>query len=324
MTKKDNLISVAAIAFNHNDILESYITETITLLRTHYDHFELVILNNGSSDASSQTVIRLQSQFENIRLINLSRVYDDQIVYTAALDNCIGDVIVLMDINFDPPSMIPQLVEACLSGHDIVIAELRNRKDEPFLIRLTSKAFYTVSKFFTGYAICSNYSNFCAFSRRVVNSINRIKDRNRYIKYLLFEVGYNRVMIPYNKINRCGLAKKRKFFSSLNFALQVIISNSDRLIRLASLSALLVSLLNFLYGIYVFFIFIFKEDVAEGWPSSQLVNAAMYCILFFILAVFGEYIARILQETKKSDLYYIAEENNSSVAPHNIDKKNIV
>ncbi|MBI5742116.1 MAG: glycosyltransferase [Nitrospirae bacterium] len=321
----DNLISVAAVINNNADIMESFIKDTTDAVTGSYANYELVLIDNGSTDASVLKVKELQKRINNIRLIILSKKYDDEITYQAALNNCIGDFVVLMDPNYDPPSLIPQLIDRAISGFDVVIAERTDESEKPFLDKLFSFVFFKLSRFLTGYNVRPGFSKFIVFSRRAVNSIVRIKDRSRYIKYLLLEIGYNRCAVPYARINRSGRKKKENYFNAFTFAIEVIVSNSEKLIRIASFIGLLASMLNLFLVLYVVVGFIFfRAYIPQGWTSTQLVNATMFFLMFLMLAIIGEYVARVLRETKKGDIYFLADESNSSVFPGDADRKNVI
>ncbi|MEW6618844.1 MAG: glycosyltransferase [bacterium] len=321
----DNLISVATVINNNAEIIESYIKDTIEVLKSSYANYELVLIDNGSTDASVSRVKEILKEIKNIRLIILSKQYDDEVTYLAALNNCIGDFIVLMDVNYDPPSLIPQLIDKSISGYDVVIAEKSDERDKTFIDKLFSWAFFKASKFLTGYNVNPRFSKFIVLSRRAVNSIVRIKDRSRYIKYLLLEIGFSHATIPYIRINRSGHQRKEDYFKAFAFAIEVIVSNSEKLIRIASFIGLLASMMNLFVILYVLTGFVFfQKYIPQGWISTQLVNATMFFLLFLILAIIGEYVARILRETKKGDIYFLADEANSSVFPENIDRKNVI
>lgn len=321
---KDVLVSVVAILHDDASIIESYIKDVVEILAESFKNYELLLVANGSTDESIAKIKSIQSRVKNIRLISLSRQYDDEVAYMAALENCLGDFVILMNINYDPPSLIPQLVEVALSGYDVVIAERSDRNDDTWLDKISAKLFYKISKFFTGYNINPNSSEYFIFSRRMVNSIIQIKDRIRYIKYLKLEVGYKQTYITYERIMRLGYKKKKSFLKSLGFAVDVIVSNSDKMLKLASLIGLLTSFVNLLYGIYVLAISIFKKNVIEGWASTSLFNSTMFFLLFLILSIIGVYISRVLKETKKGPLYYISDESNSSVLFNDLNCKNVV
>jgi glycosyltransferase involved in cell wall biosynthesis len=323
--KKDSfIVSVVTVINNDEEILDSFIEETSPILANEYANYEIVLVENGSKDHSLIKIKELQGKFHNIRLIVLSKQYDDEIARTAALDNCIGDFVVLMDINYDPPSLISEMVEKARSGYDLVIGERNNRNDDRFFEVISAKMFYSVSKKLTGYNINPNYSDYVCFGRKMVNSLVQIRDRSRYLKYLNLEVGYKQTSILYDRIKRPTNRNKRNFFDKLGFALEAIVTNSDKLLRWTSLLGFLISFLNLFYIGYIFAIALFKKDVAPGWVSTSLVNTTMFFFLFFLLSIISIYLSSVLKETKKGSLYYVSEETNSSVIYKDIDQKNIV
>lgn len=318
------VVSVATILHNDFDALQPYIEETVETLSSRYPNYELVLIDNGSTDHSAALVKLIQSSVTNIRLISLSRHYDHEHARTAALDHCIGDFIILMDINYDPPALIPDMVNKALEGYDLIIGEVANRHDHGLQNRITSKLFYKLSHMMTGYKINPNESDYVLFSRKMVNSLVQIRDRSRYLKFLKLEVGFKRSAVQYDRIRRCEPKRKRNFFSNMGFALEMIITNSEKLLRLVSLVGFTTSFLNILYVLYVLLVVLFKKDVAEGWTTTSLFNSTMFGLLFMILSIIGIYISAILKETKKGPLYYVTDESNSSVIYKNIYKKNVV
>lgn len=327
--KIENLVSVAAIIYNDSRVVESYIRETISVLGNSFANYELVLIDNGSTDNSVSKVREMLSDMENIRLIALSRHYHDEIAYTAALEHCIGDFVVLMDMNLDPPDLIPELVKRCIKGHEIVVGERIGKTYDSFMEKLFSNAFYVVSRFLTGYNVDPKLGNFFAFSRKSVNSIVNIKDKIRYIKYLIYEVGYSHNKISYNEIRRERKKRQKDFLDRLAFAIEIIVSNSNRLIRIGSLIGLLAGLLNLLYILYAVIYYVvvtifLDEKIAPGWTTTAVVNSVMFFLIFVILAIVSEYLTHILRETKAGNLYFIKEEHNSCVFPKNISKKNVV
>jgi dolichol-phosphate mannosyltransferase len=320
----DLIVSVGTIIQNDTEVLENFIDETSTILANSNYNYEIVLVDNCSTDDSQAEIKKLQRKFKNIRLIVLSKQYDEEQAKTAILDNCIGDFVVLMDINSDPPKLILNLVEKALNGYDLVIGERNNRKDDSFLQRNWAGVFYKISEKLTGYCINPNYSDYICMSRKMVNSLVQIRDRSRYLKYLMLEVGYKHTTVKFDKIQRTNNRKKRSFLDTFGFAFEILITNSDKLLRWSSLVGFSISLLNLFYMFYIFFIALFKEDVAAGWVSSSLVNSTMFFFLFLLLSIVSVYISSVLKETKKGSLYYISEETTSSVIYKEIDKKNIV
>jgi polyisoprenyl-phosphate glycosyltransferase len=318
------IVSVTAIVNNDENILESYIEETSSILSNHYQNYEIVLVDNGSKDHSSPKIKALQSKYKNIRLVVLSKHYDDEIVRTAALDNSIGDYVIMMDINSDPPTLIPAMVEKSISGYDLVVGERNNRNDDTYFEGVSAKMFYNISKKLTGYDINPNYSDYVCISRKMVNSLVQIRDRSRYLKYLNLEVGYKQTSIKYDRIKRSSNANKRNFLNKVGFALEVIVTNSDKLLRWSALLGFLISFVNLFYMVYIFGVALFKTDIEPGWISSSLVNTTMFFFMFLLLSIISIFVSSVLKETKKGSLYYVSEETNSSVIYKDINKKNIV
>lgn len=320
----NQIISVATIVQNDEDTIKAYIVETITILSENFKNYELLLVDNGSSDTSGLEIKKLQQHYSNIRLITLSRKYDDEYAKAAILDNCIGDYLILMDINTDPSSLIPVMIKTANTGYNLVIGERNDRKDDTIFERTSAFLFYRVSKNLTNYNINPYDSDFICMSRKMVNSLIQIRDRNRYLKYLKLEVGYNHTTIKFDRIQRSKKKKRRKLLDTVSFAMEIITTNSDKLLKRAALLGFSISLLNLFYVIYIIGIAIFKNNVAAGWISSSTLNSIMFFFLFLIISIVSIYLSAVLKETKKGSLYYISDESSSSVIYKNIDKKNIV
>lgn len=324
MSKDSYIVSVASIINNDEKVIESFIEDLSNVLSENYTNYEIVLVENGSKDASASLIKSIQTKYQNIRLVVLSKQYDEEIARTAALDNSIGDYVIMLDVNYDPPSVIPEMVEKAKSGFDLVIGERKSRKDDTFLEGVSAKLFYSVSKKLTGYNINPNYSDFVCFSRKMVNSLVQIRNRSRYLKYLSLEVGFKQTSILYDRINRSNEGRKRNFFNQIGFALEVIVTNSDKLLRSSALLGFFISFVNLFYMVYIFGVAIFKKNVEPGWISTSLVNTTMFFFLFLLLSIVSIFISSVLKETKKGSLYYVSDETNSSVIYKDIDEKNIV
>jgi len=318
------ILTVATIIQNNDDILTEYVNEVIPLLKTNFKNFELLLIDNGSSDNSVDLIKQSQTVHPNIRLISLSKEYEEEHARIAILDNCIGDYTVIMDINSDPPAVILEMVAKSVSGYDLVIGERKNRNDDTFFERISAKLFYKLSKNLTGYDINPYDSDFICLSRKMINSLIKIRDRSRYLKYLKLDVGYKQTTIKFDRIHRSKFKKRKKLSHAVSFALEIITTNSDKLLKWASLLGLTISMLNLLYVFYILGIALFKNDVASGWVSSSAMSSIMFFFLFLIVSIISIYLSVILKESKKGSLYYISDESSSSIIYKKIEEKNIV
>jgi len=315
LRNNDSLVSILTILDNDGEIVEGFITEVSQVLRSNYKYYELLLVDNGSSDLTDRNIQRLQQSIPNLRLIRLSRYHDIETALAAGLENCLGDYVVVMDANEDPPSLIPVLIEKSLSGNDIVIAVRENREGQSWIRRWSAVAFYKVASKLLGYSLQPNATHFRVFSRQVVNSLARIGNKSRYLKYLNALVGYKQAFLPYQRIHRRKSKKKEaNLFRLALSGLNIIISNSPAPLRLASLLGVISSTLCLLYFGYILIVTLFKRQIAEGWVTTNVMISTMFFLLFLILTILSEYIARILDESKDRPLYFIEYESQSTVS----------
>ncbi len=322
----ETLITVTAVVHNDADIVVNACTEITQLLSQHYSYFELLVIDNGSTDSTVAVIRELQKTIPNIRLIVLSREYESEVAYSAALDHSLGDYIVLMDLLYDPPAMILTMLHKAGEGYDVVIADRQTREDNTWFQGWLVRMFYRVFGNISGFTYAPNASNFRTMSRRAVNSITQIRSKTRYLKHFNALVGFRQTHVQYNRVYRSSTRKmKRENLATLVIrAVDMLISNSLFPLRLVTLLGVAASFLNLLFIVYVFIVSVIKSDVAEGWVSTSLVNSSMFFLLFIILAVISEYIARVLIESKDQPLYFIADEYNSTFLTPLKDRINVV
>ena len=321
----DCFVSVVAPLSNDADIVEDFVTETTQILREHYANYELVLVDDGSTDETVRVVGDLLNQYESIRLISLSRSFGQEIAIAAGLDSVIGDFIVVMQPDSDPPALIPEIAERSRRGAEIVYGIRKQRAPEPPLIRLGVRLYYWLVNRVLGLHLPKNTSDFRVFSRQSMNAILQIKDRLRYLKTFSSYVGYATQPFEYLPIQRREKPRSRSLLESVNLAISVIVSNTTRPLRFVSWLGLLVSCLNVAYAAYVVAVYFFlRGEVVAGWATRSLQTSGMFFVLFVILTILCEYIDRLLGETQDRPLYYILEERNSSVLIRDVDRKNVV
>ena len=312
--KNDFLISVLAVLENDCETIEDFVRETSQVLSTDFIYYEIVLIDNCSQDFTDQKIVSLQATIPNLRLIRLSRKHDLETALAAGLENSLGDYAVIIDVNSDPPILIPKLIETAVQGSDVVIAIRKNRENQGIARRYLAIIFYKIASNLLGYSLQPNATHFRVLSRQVVNSLIRIGNKNRYLKYLNALVGFKQTHVEYQKIYRSNCTKKDPgIFRLIISGIDLIISNSPAPLRLASLLGFIASGVSLLYCCYVVAVTLIKQKIAEGWITTNLMTSAMFFLLFLILSILSEYIARILDETKDHPLYFIEYESQSVV-----------
>jgi dolichol-phosphate mannosyltransferase len=161
-------------------------------------------------------------------------------------------------------------------------------------------------------------------SRRAVNALIQMKERSRYLRTLSQHVGYENRSYEYDLIQRRTKPRTKNLVEAVELAVNIIVANTLRPLHMVSWLALAVAALNAGYLVYIVVIYLFKQNVVEGWITLSLQDAVMFLFLFLILAVLCEYVGRIFDESKGRPLYYVMEEKTSSVILLDDQKKNVV
>jgi dolichol-phosphate mannosyltransferase len=317
-------VSVCAIVEGHCEDVQEFVTRVTDILGSRYRYFELMLIDNGSAPEVGLCIEALQCCVPNLRLIRLSREYSKEVALAAALDNSIADYVVIMSMETDPPMLIPTLIDHAISGFDVVIAEW-DGSEESFIYRSVSAIFHRAASRILGYSLQANASYFQAFSRRVVNSIIKIRSKNRYLRCLNGVLGFRQTSVSYHRLPaRTHVSTLRRLFRSGFSVMDILISNSALPLRMASMLGLLACSMNLVYIIYIFIVTLLKSNLAEGWLTTSLTHTMMFLMLFLILSVLSEYIARILDETKEQPLYFVEYETTSTVSSFDRERLNIV
>ncbi len=310
--KKDNFISVGIVLNKEVEI--NRIEKLHSLLYDKYNYFEIILLNYEVNTGIYSTLLK---KLNNIRILELSSYIDIEISHTTLIENCIGDYCAIIDLSHDSLEDLEKMLEFA-EDYDVVVGK-REKKVQSFFESVSSKIFYKTISLFTGIKIDSMYSDFFIINRKVINFITKNEDRVKFLKFLKFNNGFTKYEYSYMPLGK--KSNQRTFLENVNFTIDVLVNYSHRLIRMATILSLSTAVINLFYIVYIFGIYFFKDNVAQGWTSSNLYSSTMYFVLFLVLAVIGEYIRMIIQNQKNTPFYELIDEK-SSVALFS-DKKNI-
>lgn len=322
--RTDLFVSVVAPLLNDAAIVRDFVGETTDVLRANYTNYELVLVDDGSEDGTVEEVHRLLTEHECVRVLALSRSFGEEAAIAAGLDTAIGDFVVVMMPNSDPPALVPMLVTKARNGHDVVFGLRRRPRPEPFLARVLAHLFYWYARRVMKLPLRKNASHFRVMSRRTVNAIIQVRDRARYLRLLSLNVGFVHDAVPYDEIERNRSRPRRSVVARAAVAIDMIIANSAHPLRFVTFLGVAGASLNVLYAGYVLIIYLAKPDVAEGWTTLSLQSAGMFFLCFLVLTVLSEYVGHILDEVSSRPLYYIREEHNSPVAIADRERRNVV
>ena len=323
-TAPDYIVSICTVASNDAGVIPEFLRELVASLGSAYRYFEVIIVDNQSTDGTDEQVQSLMRELPNIRFIRLSRVHNREIAFSAALDHCIGDLIVTMDLRQDPIGIIAEIVQRILSGVDVVVGQCRGRYDSWVQRTLSTASRSWASPAFQ--AQLDPSTGYCfGFSRRALNSLTRIRSKSRFILYDSRFVGYRRVVLEYDRQLRMGVRLEHEpLFHAVTGRMQMMVSHSLLPLRMTTWLGLVACFLNLLYLCYIFAVVLIRKKIAEGWLTTSLTHTVMFFLLFLILSVLAEYVGQILQESKDQPLYFIEQETDSAVSCYDTSRLNVV
>lgn len=324
MARSDCFVSVTAPLYNDGDIVEGYVEGVIGVLNREYANYELVLVDDGSTDDTVEKVTVLLNRLECIRLIRLSRWFGHETAVSAGLDSVIGDFVVVMTPDRDPPELIPQIVERCRKGLGIVFGIRRHRRDEPILLRIGARIFYWYLNRILKVSLPRNSTDFRVFSRQALNAMIRIKDRLRYFRTFCAYVGYGNESFTYDLVHRRKKPRVKGLVEAMRTGARMIVANSTHPLRMVSVLGLAMGFVSLLHIGYVVLVSLFDKDVVPGWATRSMHSSVMFLFMFLILSTLCKYIGRLLGEVADRPLYYVFEERNSTVLFADEDRKNVV
>lgn len=319
-------IIVSVIIVTHNDakIIEKFIRDVNVVLTRDYPNYEILIVDNNSSDDTINKIRNLYQKILHIRIVQLSKIYNSDIAFTAGLDYCIGDYVVLLDIRIVNPSKIPLFLNELIKGYDVVTS----KSEKPLLSKWSaSYIFLSIVEKLSTHDFSYEPVFFLGLSRKAVNSITRIRRKSRNFSYLIYSIGFKKISLPYRLLGIDKSKIKTSFFFELVVAVaNIIISNSFRPIRMIAAMGIIMScvflLIVFTDAILALFLKIYV--IPPGWTSIAIMIGVMFFLLFSLLMIMTEYLIRVLQEVRNEPLYFIAGEFDKSVININDDKLNII
>ncbi len=271
-----------------------------------YD-WDFLMVNDGSTDHTLYLMKALHDTDARFHYMDLSRNYGKEIAIMAGIDHIQSDAVIIMDADMQHPiSVIPEMLKYWEEGFDDVYAQ-RQKSDESWLKRHTSKLYYKILQKSTHIPIQKNTGDFRLLDRKCIDAIKKIRETDRNNKGLFSWIGFRKKGIYYIQNNRLHGKSKWSYYKLLNLALTGITSFTTTPLRFASVFGIIVSLLAFIYLIYIIAkTLIFGESV-QGYPTLIVTILFLGGIQLIALGIIGEYLSHIFNETKKRPGYFVRE-----------------
>ncbi len=308
MEKNTCELSVVAPVYNEEGGIAKFCELLIAALVSAGVDYEIVLIDDGSLDNSFLEMASVRSKNPRVRLVRFARNFGHQLAITAGMRHSRGAAVVVMDCDLqDSPAVILEFINKWREGYAIVYGVRKERKGETWFKKISAFVFYRLLRASTNIDIPKDVGDFYLLDRKVVDVLNRMDERHRFMRGLLAWVGFKRIGVEYIRQARLTGVTKYSFLKMLKFSLDAATSFSFLPLRVISFVGLLISFLSFVGIIAILIVKIFTQYTITGWSSLMVAVLFIGGIELIAIGIIGEYLARIGDDVKGRPLYVIAE-----------------
>ena len=304
-------LSVIVPVFNESEVLPQLRARLEPVLSSCTPDYEILFVNDGSTDGTLPLLKTWATRDKRIKIISLSRNFGKEAAVTAGLAAGSGRAVIILDADLqDPPELIREFWKKFQEGYDNVYGVRENRSADSFLKRMSAQAFYKFYNRLSDSSIPYNAGDYRLLSRRAVEALLALPERERFMKGLFSWVGYKGAAVPFTREKRAAGKTKWNYWKLWNFALNGLTASTTLPLKLWTYFGLVVSAASFLFAAWTAY-----KKIRFGNPVSGY-TSLMVAILFFSgvqlisLGVIGEYLSHIFHEVKRRPPYFIDEKIN--------------
>ena len=308
-TLSDTLVTFIIPVFNEEKnipLIEGKISE---VLSTDIS-YEIIFIDDGSSDVSLDTIKKLSNRKNNIYFISLSRNFGHQNALKAGIDRCRGDIVVTLDCDLQhPPELIPDMLNLWESGFDLVYTCRKDSSETGVFKRLSARAFYTIINLISKLEMKPGVADFRLFDKKVLNSLKLYNEYDLFFRGIIANIGFKQTEISYTPARREHGSSKYSFRKMVSLAISGITGFSVFPLRILTVLGIIFSFLSLCYGLYAIGVRFFTDQAVVGWASVMAGVYFLGGLQIAALGICGEYIGKTFLEVKKRPHYIIAESN---------------
>lgn len=302
-------LTIVVPAYNEADVLNAFHRRLLKVINQLPLECSVLYVDDGSRDDTWSIIVSLLAADSRVGALRLSRNFGKEAALTAGLDAAGGDAVVVIDADLqDPPELIPALVEQWQAGYDVVYATRSARAGESRFKRFTAAAFYRSMEKLSDTAIPRDTGDFRLLSRRALDALGQLRERQRFMKGLFSWIGFRQTAVHYLREPRQGGSTKWNYWRLAQLAIEGITSFSTAPLRLATWVGLTSAAVAFFYGLEVLARTLIYGDAVRGYPTLILVVLFLGGVQLLALGVIGEYLGRNYAESKQRPLYFVEEQ----------------
>ena len=313
MRKEPVVLSIVVPCFNEEEVLPIFYETTTKIVDKMGISYELVFIDDGSSDKTYSILKEFSQKDRRARYVSFSRNFGKEAAIFAGLQHSRGAYVALMDADLqDPPSYLPQMYEILQKGeYDNVATRRSTREGEPKLRSFFARRFYKLINKMTETPVVDGARDFRMMSRKMVDSILKIGEYNRFSKGLFSWVGFRTYWLSYENVERAAGQTKWSFWKLFKYAIDGIVNFTNKPLNVATGTGMLLTFFAFIWAI----VLILKRIIiggynVSGWTSTICVIIFIGGIQLMCIGIMGQYIARIFLETKHRPIYIVGNSSD--------------
>jgi glycosyltransferase involved in cell wall biosynthesis len=293
--------------FNESENLAELYKRSTDVMSSFGEPYELIFVDDGSRDDSVMQILRFREQDKSVKLVRLSRNFGHQLALSAGLAMSSGQAVIAMDSDLqDSPEVISKFVELWRQGNEVVYA-IRQTRQEGFHKQFAYRLFYRIMDWYSDIKIPRDAGDFSLMDRKVVDLLNKLPERARYIRGLRAWVGFKQIGVPVDRSARFAGQPKYSLKMLVNLAMSGLFSFSMAPLRFASSLGIVVSFLSFVGILVVFYFKFFTNLSLPGFAAVATILFFLGGIQLLTVGILGEYVGRILDEVRARPLFIIEE-----------------
>ncbi|MBU3181223.1 glycosyltransferase family 2 protein [Clostridium psychrophilum] len=311
--------SVVVPLYNEELVINESYKRLKSVMDSTMETYEILFINDGSRDSTKHEVENICRKDNHIKLINFSRNFGHQAAITAGMNEALGDAVVVIDADLqDPPEAIIDMIKKWKEGYDVVYGKRIKRVGETFFKKFTASAFYRILRSLTSIDIPVDTGDFRLIDRKVCDALNSLPEKNRFIRGLVSWVGYKQTFVEF--------VRQERFAGETKYSLKKMLTLAFDGLTSFSYKPLVIS--GYIGAFTGFFgtCLLIGSIITSMVNNSNLLNLCfilsitlmMFGIMFCLLAIMGQYIGRISDESKNRPLYIVA-----STVTHNELKNSV-
>ncbi len=315
------ILTVVVPVYNEIETLQALVAELRSVLDPLKIEYELLIVDDGSTDGSRELVFGFAERDARIQLLSFSRNFGHQAAVSAGLDFAEGDAVVVMDGDLqDPPSLLPDMLALFDQGYDVVSPQRISRRGDSFFKRTAITIFYWLMQKLVDKRVVPEVGDFRLYSRSAVLAIRNFREQHRFMRGLVAWLGLKEAIVPLHRQPRYAGEGKYPFWKLFKFAWTAVSSFSALPLRMSLGCGILLCVLSIVYFLYAAYNAVASRHVVPGWTSLVFLQCLFSGFTLLAIGLIGDYLAKVYEEAKGRPLYIVNSRKNVNIEGRQIQR----